>query len=448
MITGIHIFRKDLRLNDNFALYKLYQQVDKIILIFILDNNQIKINEHNKYYISNNSIQFMCESLEDLYNQSDNKLLLFNGQIETVLKDIIKTIKIDYISFNTDFTKYSLIRDQIIIDLCNKNNIKTITDDDDQTLVEMKELTKKDGNPYMIFGAFYKNELEFEVNKPVKIKNDKYCKPNFESKYKFNVKDLDKLYDFNDKLAQRGGRNEALNKLKLVKKREDIMFNTGFEISAYLNFGLISTREFYHKFKKYSSITRQLYWRDFYLCILRYHSYGNSYTKFLDERFNQVKWKHNKKDWQAMIECKTGFLLVDAAMMELKTTGFISNRARLINGTFWTKYLLINPFDKEYGIQTGYSKYLVDCSTSQNKLNIQWLLSELDLPGRRFAKKGKNPLTGRMIRIDNEMIKRYDPKGEYINKWLNLNLKVKDMIKYPTIFDWKERYNEYCSLFN
>jgi deoxyribodipyrimidine photo-lyase len=61
-----------------------------------------------------------------------------------------------------------------------------------------------------------------------------------------------------------------------------------------------------------------------------------------------------------MLQSKTGFLIIDAALNELKITGFMHNRARLIVATFWTKYLLINPFHIKYGSQTGFSKLLVD----------------------------------------------------------------------------------------
>jgi deoxyribodipyrimidine photolyase len=53
---GLFIFRRDLRLYDNLALYELSKLVDIIIPIFILDINQIKINNNNKYYHSNNVI--------------------------------------------------------------------------------------------------------------------------------------------------------------------------------------------------------------------------------------------------------------------------------------------------------------------------------------------------------------------------------------------------------
>ena len=63
---GIFIFRKDLRLQDNLSLIELTKQCEKIIPIFIFDNYQIDITDKNKYYRSNNAVQFLCESLIDL----------------------------------------------------------------------------------------------------------------------------------------------------------------------------------------------------------------------------------------------------------------------------------------------------------------------------------------------------------------------------------------------
>ncbi len=104
--------------------------------------------------------------------------------------------------------------------------------------------------------------------------------------------------------------------------------------------------------------------------------------------------------------------------------------------------------DLEYGAQNGYSRMLADCSTSNNKLNHQWI-TKLDLPGRRFAMKGKPPLSGRVIRIDNEMISKYDPELKYLTLWLPkyASKTKKELIATKTIFNWRERYNEYCSRF-
>ncbi len=451
---GIHIFRKDLRLTDNLALIELSKCVDKIIPIFILDKRQIEKNDVNKFYFSNSSVQFICESLVDLNIQCNNNLNLFFGDPVIIIDYLCSQLIIDYISFNADYTKYSEIRDSAMLKLCDKHKIIPIVNYDDQCLSEMLSMVKVDGSPYMVFGAFLKNAKRQEVLKPQEFNKHKLSTFVKTYKYKFNISSLQTLYDVNNELSQRGGRKEGL--LKLNNKvaatnfyNRDLLINKTFNISAYLNFGCISIREFYAKYQSSPLLINQLYWRDFYLCILRYHPNGSNYN-FLDDRFNLIKWKSNKKDWTSLMNCSTGFLLIDAAMRELQTTGYIGNRARLLLGTFWCKYLLINPFHKEYGSQVGFSKYLVDCSVSQNKLNHSWLISELDLTGRRFAKKKMSPLTGRIIRFDNDMIKKYDPSTEYIKKWLPeyKDFSFKEMRKVKTIFDWEIRYLEYCKLFD
>jgi len=80
------------------------------------------------------------------------------------------------------------------------------------------------------------------------------------------------------------GRSFALKNIKnkdvykhYKSKRDLLDFNT-FQISAHLNFGCISIREAYHIIKNNIEVRRQLYWRDYYLCILRFIPNANSYT--------------------------------------------------------------------------------------------------------------------------------------------------------------------------
>ena len=129
-------------------------------------------------------------------------------------------------------------------------------------------------------------------------------------------------------------------------------------------------------------------------------------------------------------------------VLQLIKTGYIGNRIRLILGTFWIKYLLIDPLHPKYGSQVGFSYYLVDCNTSQNKLNHQWFI-DLDLSGRRFSKKGCNSLTGRMMRIDNLVIKKFDPDCEFILEYIP---ELKD-IKIEDIHNWENKYTEYKNIY-
>lgn len=463
---GIFIFRKDLRLYDNLGLIELGKKCDKIIPIFIFDNNQIEENDNNKYYRSNNAIQFMCESLVDLNTQLNNKLMLFKGNPVLILEKIIRHLIKNYniiVGFNKDYTKYAIKRDSLIINLLNKYKVNSLTIEHDHTLIPFNKMIKLNGTAYVVYGSFYKNAIKTSVNKPINNNFKKYIKIDITS---FSINKIKELYKYNPFIAQHGGRTNAIKKMyntKVYKEytnnRDLLNFNT-FQLSAALNFGCISIREFYFIIKQNTTIKKQLYWRDYYTCILRYVPNANSYSLMIDPRFNKVKWPNNSKNWYLMMESKTGYLLIDAAMRELIKTGYIGNRIRLILATFWIKYLLINPLHPKYGSQVGYSRYLVDCNTSQNKLNHQWF-TDLDLPGRRYYKHGCNPLTGRMMRIDNEVIKKFDPDCVYIKKWLpelkdipnkelfnwNEIIQKKYNIHVKPIFNWEEQYFKYCKLF-
>ena len=153
---------------------------------------------------------------------------------------------------------------------------------------------------------------------------------------------------------------------------------------------------------------------------------------------------------------KTGFLIVDAAIQEIKHTGFMHNRCRMIVGVFSVKYLGINPLCRYIGLNDWFSRYLVDCSTSQNKLNTQWV-TELDFSGKKFAPSSA-PIAGRPMNISNSMIKKWDPECIYIKKWLphlanmdnktlyNWDTKSNESVHPKPIFDAKIRYSEWIKL--
>ena len=131
------------------------------------------------------------------------------------------------------------------------------------------------------------------------------------------------------------------------------------------------------------------------------------------------------------------------------------NRCRMIVGVFSVKYLLINPLCRYIGLNDWFSRHLLDCSTSQNKLNAQWV-TELDFPGKKFA-PSEAPIAGRPMNISNSMIKKWDPDCIYIKKWLphlkdvdnriiyNWDTKFDEKIHPGPIFDAKSRYQEWIS---
>ena len=347
-------------------------------------------------------------------------------------------------------------------------------------MCDMKHLVKNDGTAFKQYGAFRKNLLANKKNF-TEINNKKIKFINKKIKFSNLISNYHTFYKNPENYAPQisGNRRDALkilNHLSVFKdyntKRDLLDYNTT-HLSAYLNFGLISEREFYEavydELDKNSLFINQIIWRDYFLTMLRFQEGAQSYVKHIDERYNKLKWldyyssteKYKTKrqqqsydEWVIMMKSSTGFLLVDAALREILTTGYMHNRCRMLVGYFCTKYLLINPLAPVIGLMWWFSRHLIDCITSQNKLNAQFI-TELDFSGKKFS---KNTIDGRPMSPSNEMIKKYDPKCEYIKKWLphlkdvdNKILlkwdKLGDYTIHPKpIFDARERYAEWIHL--
>jgi deoxyribodipyrimidine photo-lyase len=334
----------------------------------------------------------------------------------------------------------------------------------------MSFLIKSDGSAYKQYGAFNKNMLSHK-NKFNKSNNKKinFYKKKVKFPESIDIKDIDLFWkkyigkDYNP--VEKGGRSNGLAILKTLKdfnkyneNRDTLSYNTT-RISAHLNFGTISEREFYEAIVEAlgtkSLLINQIIWRDYYITLLRYLDKADSYDLHIDDRFNKLKWlddytgsigkmkfksARNKlayDEWETMMESKTGFLLIDAALQEILTTGYMHNRCRLLVAIFSVKYLQINPLCRYVGLHDWFSRHLVDCITSQNKLNCQWA-TELDFPGKKFA-PSTSVIAGRPMNISNEMIKKWDPTCAYIKKWLpNLsNVDNKILYKWDTKYDEK-----------
>lgn len=464
MDWGIHIFRRDLRLDDNHGLIELCKKCKTIIPVFFLDEQQIVRAEHNKYYFSNNAVQFMCESLEDLDRQlkeHNSKLFLFFGHPGKLLGKLIKQLDGKVcVGWNADYSKYAIKRDSELKDLCLHYKVDVLETHSDQTLVPFEHLVKKDGEAFKQYGAFYKNAIKTPPTKSVKNKGSNYLSNRHKFKDEY-TKPLHSFYKQNNLLAQMGGRSSTLAQLKkskTLKDYNDMRDRLDYEttnISAGLNFGCISIREAYEYFFKHlgknSTLIKQLYWRDFYLTAVKYLDHANDLKHHMDERYDKIPWHNKQSDWEKLWEGKTGFLLIDAAMNQMRTTGYMHNRARMLVVVMWTKYLLINPFHPKYGSQVGYSRLLVDAiGCSQNQMNHRWC-TEFDFPGKKFSASGA-PLSGRPMDVSNKMIKKWDPDCVYIKKWLPhlkhvpdrglINWQGNELHPAP-LFDHREKYQEW-----
>ena len=119
--------------------------------------------------------------------------------------------------------------------------------------------------------------------------------------------------------------------------------------------------------------------------------------------YNNIEWRNNTEEFDLWVQGKTGYPIVDAGMRELKETGFMHNRVRMITGSFLVKHLLI---DWRWGEQY-FRHTLIDGDTSQNVGNWQWVA------GTGFD-------AAPYFRIFNPIrqSEKFDKEGIYIRKWV------------------------------
>ncbi len=435
----IYLFHRDLRLEDNTTLIHQIQKENKVTPIFIFPPEQIN-SENNKYF-SNNSVQFMIESLQELADEIKNKkgkMYFFKGNNLEVLKKIHKKIGIDSIGFNIDYTPYAIKRDNEIINWCKENKI-IYYNQEDYLLHNIldNQTKKKDNTPYLVFTPFKRHCMENlkvqEINKFNKFKFQKSIELE-NIKYYISKQDINNFYENNININIHGGRDNGLNILKNItkfkdysKKRDYLTYKTTF-LGPHLKFGTISIRETYYKMLdklgKSSGLISELYWRDFYVNITYefprvLKGQINGDNKSYKEDYDNIKWSYDKKIFEKWCNGQTGFILIDAAMNQMNQTGYMHNRCRMCVASFLTKDLHI---DWRLG-EKYFATKLIDYDPMSNSGGWQW-------------STGNGTDAQPWFRIFNPwtQLEKFDPTCEYIKKWIP---ELKD-VPNKDIFNWAE----------
>jgi len=402
----LFIFRRDLRLFDNTGLINADKKSNNIIPIFIFDPHQLK-----QKYKSNNCIQFMVESLDDLDKQLhkyNSRLYTLYGNPWKIVEQIIKKHKIDCVMVNRDYSVYSRFRDWKIKKMCDKYSIN-FEHYEDILLNNIETIKNTSNKNFKKYTPYYNVAKRKKINKPIKyiFKNLMTKKIRLPNEYK----NWSKLYKTNNNLYVNGGRTNALKILKNIKQFKKYNEQKNYpkydttKLSPHNKFGTVSIREEYHTFKKMlgnkNDLIRQLYWRDFYYNQIYFNP--KLFTMHDNKKYNKIKWTNNTTLFNKWKNGNTGIAFVDAAMTQLNETGWMHNRARMVTATVLTK---IYHIDWRYG-ERYFKTKLIDYDVTQNIMNWYWISSEATFSNPYF--RVLNPLL---------QSQKYDPECEYIKKWI------------------------------
>lgn len=461
MKYGIHWFRRDLRVAGNPALQQQFKKYDgKVIGIFCFDKKFLSRKD-----MSFNRFQFFLKSLAQLKKELKNigsDLLVLDVGPQSAFEELFEKLKAAQIDLPETFTwcrdyePFALKRDKAIQKFMEGYNIEVNTFRD-HLIIEPHELSKPSGGAYQVYTPFSRKWLEIYQQDEVRVRTlsqkngfhyiknlkqnnvEKVFKLSWKKLFRGKVEMKDHLDDYLESNAKKvtipipeAGTLEAIKYLDAFKKKmnaydhdRDIPSIPGTsKLSLFLKNGSITTSQiiYYYKLED-GKFLKELIWREFYYHIMTHFPYVEK-SAFL-EKYKDLKWENNKKWFQAWKDGLTGFPIVDAGMRELKETGWMHNRVRMIVASFLTKDLLI---DWRWGEQY-FMEQLLDGDLAPNNGGWQWAAStgcDAQPYFRIF-----NPWS---------QSKRFDPNGEYIKKYLpelsdipakKLHVPILDHESYP-----------------
>lgn len=372
--TGLVIFTRDLRIQDNYTIEVAGKSCNKLTGCFIFNPKQIDPKK-NAYY-NHNAIQFMMDSIMDM------PIPL------ALLSEIPNPDKYQCIFISSDYTKFAKLRELELEKFAKKHKLNLVMVDNH--LLEPPTKTQ----PYQKYTPYY-NSRSYT---PIIVKSERFkskfikllsnFKPNFE-KVKLDIKGGRKRFNAKDFSSYEKTRNDP----NIPTTR----------MGAYIKFGCISVREAYKLFEKNTGIIKQLWWREFYynLAIGFPHILEGASLK---EKYDKIHWENDSGKIKAWKEGKTGFQFVDAGMMQLNNTGFMHNRLRLVTANFLIKDLHV---DWRIG-EKYFAQHLIDYDPIVNNGNWQWC-------------SGGGADSQPYFRIFNPelQMKTYDPQELFIKKYLN-----------------------------
>ena len=409
MKIAIHWFRRDLRWDDNTALYKALSGDLPVLPLFIFDTNILDQLENKK----DRRVHFIHRELSRLQEDAIEKgssILIKHGKPLEIWKKLLEEYDIGAVYTNRDYEPYAQKRDRAVYKLLQEYNIP-FKGSKDHVIFEKNEVVKNDGKPYTVFTPYSKKWLAAYNENPPQINSSALRFQNFYQTQSLPFPTLSDLgFEETDTDFPSMDLDESL--LDEYKTLRDFPAkNHTTRLSVHFRFGTISIRKMAAKGKELSAgWLNELIWRDFYQAIL-YH-FPHSVHKAFKPAYENIPWRNNESEFKKWCEGKTGYPLVDAGMRELNETGFMHNRVRMVVASFLVKHLLIN---WQWG-EAYFAEKLLDFELASNNGGWQWA-----------ASTGCDAAPYFRIFNPTSQLKKFDKELKYVRKWVE----EFDSLEYP-----------------
>ena len=394
-------FRRDLRLEDNAGLYYALQSDYPVLPVFIFDPEILEELPEDDARV--NFIFEQVQAIRKELQGHGSSLAIYYAEPVDVFKTLSRDYKIEQLFFNGDYEPYAKNRDNAVKEYLNSLDAE-VNSFKDQVIFEKSEVAKEDGDPYVVYTPYMKT-WRGKFNKKEHLK-DYTSSDYFENLYQNERLPTLSLGDLGFKKSKIKVPEYNIESSLVDDYQEKRNFpaeDRTSPLGPHLRFGTLSIRKAVKAALQSNDDTflKELIWREFFMQIL-YH-FPETVNNAFKKKYDRIKWANNEAYFERWKSGTTGYPLVDAGMRQLKATGYMHNRVRMVVAGFLCKHLLI---DWRWG-EAYFALKLLDYEQASNVGNWQWAAgSGVDAaPYFRIF----NPTT---------QFEKFDKNHAYVEKWV------------------------------
>ncbi|MDT4999382.1 MAG: deoxyribodipyrimidine photo-lyase [Mycobacterium sp.] len=394
-------FRRDLRLHDLPPMLDAARADGEVLACYVLDPRL-------EGSAGPRRLQFLYDSLRELRDGLDGRLLVTRGRPGVRIPALVKEIGAISVHVSADFSPFGVRRDTAVREALGEVPLE---ESGSPYLVSPGRVTKADGTPYKVFTPYYAAWRERGWRAPAKTgpKSAQWIDPaDVGGGVDVPAGDAELAPPAGETAARKAWKRFVASSLDDYAEDRDRPDRDGTSrMSAHLKFGTIHPRTMAADLgggKGAQAYLRELAFRDFYAGVL--YEWPGSARWNWNTSFDRIE-VDDDRDAQRRFEAwkagRTGFPIVDAGMRQLAQTGFMHNRVRMIAASFLVKDLHL-PW--QWGA-SWFLEQLTDGDMASNQHGWQWAA-------------GCGTDAAPYFRVFNPTTqgKKFDPDGAYVQRWV------------------------------